>query len=681
MADSPLSKRGSGRWALLLVVACIVVYANGMRGAFTYDDKAVIRDNPRIREPRGVAEIFRTPYFGGPRGSGSAYRPVLLLSYALQWWIHGPQVVAFHAANIVVHAAATLLLALLLLRIGLSPPVSLATALLFAVHPIHVEAVTSLVGRGETLAAVFVLAYLIFALRVVEGRCRRALSFAAALVFYALAVLTKESGAVAPFLLFLLCLFLSEGALARRLSVALVRGLPLYVGSAVALGGVFLLRAWVLGGPLRSPSSGIFEVENALAPLPFARRSANACVILWRYVGRCLFPLHLSADESAWSIPVLTVRSPLSITAVLLLGCTGLLALRRLRPKNPIALGFLFFGVALLPAGNFLFPAGTIFAERIAYLPSAGLCLILAVLFMDRSVALEEVSRRRVAALGALVLVFASRAVVRNAVWWSDESLFANSLATSPRSAKAEYNFAYISSEKRAFAIARVHYARAVEIYRDYWDAWAGKGRVEKELGIFAEAERSYEESIRAHAGYENGYFGLGQVREARGSAKAALEAYREGLAHNPKSLPLAYHLALLSGRLGLSTARDDWKRAMALGPSSAEVRTEYATWLWRQGENREAVRQAREALRRDPSYLPAIRLLAERGAREGLTLARALALEKAFRLSRAAADLEELKKIAQTDPGYARRFASLKLSGPSPPPVSRPPVTGVARS
>ena len=83
-----VSKRDRLRWALLLVAACAVVYANGVTGAFTYDDKAVVRDNPRIHSPHKLREIFTTSYFGG-RGSGTAYRPMLLLSFALQWWVHG----------------------------------------------------------------------------------------------------------------------------------------------------------------------------------------------------------------------------------------------------------------------------------------------------------------------------------------------------------------------------------------------------------------------------------------------------------------------------------------------------------------------------------------------------------------------------------------------------------------
>ena len=175
--------------ALVLVSACVLAYANGLTGTFVYDDKAIVRDNPRIRSPESVDELFTKEYFGGPPGTGTAYRPVLLLSFAVQWWIRGADPVAFHAMNLALHVIVTLLLARLWLRVGLSPPVAAGAALLFAVLPIHVEAVTGLVGRGETLAALLVIASLLAALGAVEapGIGARAARLTAALSFVRLA--------------------------------------------------------------------------------------------------------------------------------------------------------------------------------------------------------------------------------------------------------------------------------------------------------------------------------------------------------------------------------------------------------------------------------------------------------------------------------------------------------------
>jgi tetratricopeptide (TPR) repeat protein len=702
--NDPSWKYDRRLWAALLLAACAVTYANGTFGAFTYDDKAVVRDNPRIRSPKNVRQIFTTSYFGGPRGTGSAYRPLLLLSYAGQWWIHGKDVVAFHFVNVLFHAFATLLLAALLLRLDLPPPSVAASSLLFAVHPIHVEAVTSLVGRGETQAAVFVLLYLHCALggvgrREAEGGRRavgrilrlpsndnRLSTLLLAVLCYAAALLTKESSAVAPALAFLLILYISQATLFRRLRDALIGSWPLWLLSAGVLAGTFRLRSWVLGGPLRARGSGVFEVENALAALPPIARAVNACTILFRCLGRCVFPLHLSGDESAWSIRPLPPLSPLALGATGLLIALVLASLARLPQRSPRALGFLFFAIALLPTANLLFPTGTIFAERLAYLPSAGICVILGCVLTSVVPASREAAapgqelplapgegrgegetpvsvefihpgdRARFLPLLLVFLLFSGRTILRNAVWWTDEGLFANLIATSPDSAKAHYDVAYVAVANRRYPQALAEYSRAVSIYPRYWDAWAGRGRTLKEMGNLPEAERSYEKAIAANPDYENGYFGLGDVREAEGNDAGAEEAYRRGLERVPNSLPLAFRIAQLESRRKRRTAEAQWQRALRLGAHSAVVRADHARWLMREGRSDEAAREAREAWRRDPATLTALRLLAEKARTEGKTLAQELALERIYRLTRSPEDLARLEELKKTSPDFPSR-------------------------
>ncbi len=653
------SRRDQLLCAGLLVAACFLTYANGLGGGFTYDDKAVVRDNPRIRAPDRIGQIFGTSYFGGPPGTGSAYRPFLLLSFAVEWWIHGGDAVLFHAVNLLFHAAAALLLWRLLLRLAIPPPGAFAAALLFAVHPLHVEAVTSLVGRGETQAAAFVFLYLLAALRVAEGR-GAATALAAALVCYVLATLTKESAAVAPALAGLALAARAEGGLVSRTRSALVRGWPVFLGSAAALAGVFALRSRVLGGALKNAATGIYELENPLEALPPTGRFWNAAGLLVRYVGRTVFPLELTADESAWSLPVWNGRSPLAWAAALLLAAAALLALRRLPSSPAAAFGLLFFGVAFLPAANLLFPIGTVFAERLTYLPSAGLCLVLATAVVGNTGGRPSVSRARLRALAAVALLFAGRAAVRNTIWRSDEALFTSSVRTSPASAKAWYNDGLIAVERKDPRRGRESARRATEIYANYWDAFAVKGHAERDLHLLAEAEASYERSVALNAAYENGWFGLGGVREARENPSGAEEAYAAGLARKRDSLPLAFALARVRSALGRPTAEQDWRRAVLISPGSVAARFGYAGWLAARGRDGEARRQWREALRREPTNLQALCPLADSNARDGLALAECLAREKIWRLTRAETDRTALERAAQACPAYQPRWKRL---------------------
>ena len=567
-------------WALLLLGACALAYANGLTGAFTYDDKAIVRDNVRLRSPERVVDLFTTQYFGGPPGTGTAYRPLLLLTFAAQWWIHGGDPVPFHAVNLLWHAAATLLLAALLLRLA-PAPVAVGAALLFAVHPVHVEAVTSIVGRGETLAATLVLGCLLCALRFVDREPGRRWAYAGALLLYFLGNLTKESAAIAPVLFFVILAWsepVSNG-LGPRLRSAFSRGLPFYVGAALVLGLVFWIRAGVLGGPLKSERTGIFELENALAPLPPLVRAVNACAVFVRTLGRLALPLRLSSDESAWSLRPLGLADPAAGASAVLLLLLGAAALWRLREKSRPALGFLLMAVAALPTSNLLFPTGTIFAERLAYLPSAGFCVIAASWIAGSAPAFDALPRRRLAVLAAATLLLAMRTIVRNPVWANDEALFTNMIRVSPKSAKAHYDYAYMSAQTRHPRRALDHYVRATEIYPGYWDAWAGRGRMERELGDPRASLGAYEEALRISPTYENGFFGVGLAKEALGDSAGAERAYRDGLRHNPRSLPLAYRLALILAAERRPVALFAWRRALSIEPRSAAAREGLRAW------------------------------------------------------------------------------------------------------
>lgn len=680
-------QRTAGAW--LLVAACLFSYANGLTGDFTYDDKAIVRDNARIRSPDTVSQVFTTPYFGGARGLGTGYRPFLLLTFALQFWVHGPSAVGFHVVNVLLHCLVTLLFARLLLRLEVPDPIAFGAALLFAVHPIHVEAVTSLVGRGETLAAAFVFGFLLLALRFGAGEGNRQLLLAGALALYALGVLTKESAAVAPALAFLALWRLESGTAGQRARGALEKGALLYAGAAVVLAGSLLLRRFVLGGVLKSRSFVIFELENPLAPLPGFERAANAARLVFRYVGRLVLPARLSADESAWSIPVTRGFDILGAAALLLLAAIAVAAVAvvaRRREGSDVAFGLLFFGAAFAPTANLLFPTGTIFAERLAYLPSAGFLLALAAVVLARPAAPS--SRFRVALFFAIAVAFASRTIARNLVWEDDASLFEATVESSPESAKAHYNLAWHSAQAGRLPEALRHYTEATRIYPKYFDAWAGKGGVEQRQNDLEAAEKSFERSIEVAPAYENGFFRLGVVRERKGDLAGAERALADGLKRNPRSAPLAYRLAIVRSRLLRESAEADWRRAIEIGRGTSPFRAGYAEWLRSQGRRAEADREAREALRRNPREVAALRLLADSSRDRGRRFAEGLAIEKIVRVSRSPLDFDRLDAIAAADPAYAKRFAGIRsrliplreprvggVGGTSSAPASEPPA------
>jgi tetratricopeptide (TPR) repeat protein len=156
------------RLALLLVaIVAVAAFATSLGNGFAYDDDVIIVDNPRVTAPASIGTIFTSPYWGS-RERGGLYRPVATLSYAWNHRLHGLEPFGYHLVNVLLHAAVSVLLVLVALEVL---PLAAATlaGLLFAAHPIHVEAVANVVGRAELLAALGVLVAWLAARRATGG--------------------------------------------------------------------------------------------------------------------------------------------------------------------------------------------------------------------------------------------------------------------------------------------------------------------------------------------------------------------------------------------------------------------------------------------------------------------------------------------------------------------------------
>jgi protein O-mannosyl-transferase len=133
----------------------IVLYAVTLAGGFVYDDQTLCRDDPRLTEPGGWIRYLREPYFRS--APDPLWRPIPCLSYLAHRQLHGTLAWPMHAVNIVLHAVVSAMTAVLAFRLTGRIAVAWLAGLLFAAHPVHVEAVAYLVGRAESLCAIGVI--------------------------------------------------------------------------------------------------------------------------------------------------------------------------------------------------------------------------------------------------------------------------------------------------------------------------------------------------------------------------------------------------------------------------------------------------------------------------------------------------------------------------------------------
>src|SRR5438093_1505067 len=137
----------------LAVMACALVpYVPALWNGFALDDLYIIVWNPLVHSVQGVWRAFAAPYWPPDLG-GQMYRPLPLAAFAVDWSIARGHPGLFHAVNLLWHAGAAVVVAALARRWADNTSAALAAGLVFAVHPVHVEAVANIVGLGELMAA------------------------------------------------------------------------------------------------------------------------------------------------------------------------------------------------------------------------------------------------------------------------------------------------------------------------------------------------------------------------------------------------------------------------------------------------------------------------------------------------------------------------------------------------
>jgi protein O-mannosyl-transferase len=447
------SRRGEGRvlatrWAVaLLLVLSLLPYANTPRGGFVFDDHQLIKQP--LSRPGGVTPLgaLTQPYWIiAP--NARLWRPVTSATFAIDWKLSHGRPAFFHLINLLLHAGTTILLFFGLRRLGARPVLALGAASIFAVHPLHTEAVTWIAGRAELLAAGFALGALLLSLARTPW-----LAWLTPLAGF-LAVASKESAATLPLLL----LFTRCGMTAREKR-------PAWNIVSASFGVVLIylvLRRAVVGawtGPQTPP------IDNPMSGMGLFQRLPMVLDVSGRYLSLLFWPDRLSIDYSA---SVLTFVRGVTIYAVF--GAAALVALLLLairRHRNLIGWGAGFALLTFALTSNLPFVIGTIMAERLLYLPSAGLILVVvsAMAALARGMAVEArsvdataasppsvtpLNTRRRSLTGAVLPAFLVVVVVaccfrtwhRNQDYRNDVTLFTAALRTAPASPKIRTNLA-----------------------------------------------------------------------------------------------------------------------------------------------------------------------------------------------------------------------------------------------
>jgi len=533
----------NSRHTVLLFLLAAGVYANILGNGFAQDDFYYIVGNRDLTE--APWKLMASAY-----SNSGIYRPVTMLTYVLNVWTLGMKPFGFHLINLLLHGLVTVLLYRVVVELLAMPRAAWAAAVLFAVHPIHSEAVAAAVGRAELLAAALLLAAWLLHLR---GR------FGYAAICYLLAMLSKESAAV-----FLVLVPWADYACRRSLSrLAYTR----YAAAFVA----FLALQWHAGGMRGGDLVALSD--NPLAHLPAGWRILNALSVAWKYIALQLYPVTLSADYSYNAIPMTREFWPLLPAAlgVVIALAVWVWSFRR-APAVAVALGIYLCGFAL--TSNVVVVIGTIMGERLAYFPSAGLCLLagLGWHWLD--------ARRNTLAVVMLAVVattLAARTVVRNRDWRNEFTLYAAAVQAVPNSAKARHNLGSKYMEARNRIRAREEFEAAYRIDPNFPDLLASMGLLYVQLGDKNRAlqfmDRAVGSSGRDNPNYDQMATNFAALLLDTGNYQPALALLNRIIAESPRfprawSNRAAVHLILGNA----AQARADAEQALRLDPSNGQA-------------------------------------------------------------------------------------------------------------
>jgi protein O-mannosyl-transferase len=491
-----------------VVLLGLLAAAPSVVNGFVYDDRPIVWANPRVHTLTGWWQAFGQAYWP-PDWGDTNYRPLTILSFAVQWALGDGSPVVFHAVSVVLYLGVCLAV-LGLARLVLPQAAAWLVAALFAVHPVHVEAVGNVVGQAELVVAICttLAAAAYVRLRTADGRPTVS-TVATIAALYAIACLSKETGFFLPGLLLAAECTVVAAQLdpARRAFAARARELlPLY-GTCAAIAVAYLsARHAVLGGFGDDPNT-------VIAMLSHEARLLTMLAVVPEWGRLLLWPARLSADYSPAQVPIVLGLSPALIAPSLTVVGVVLLALAGWTGRRVGTFGLLWLAVALFPVSNVVLRSGVIIAERTLFLPSVGALLAVgaAAAWGRRRVAEIGLSPRRIAAIpvAAILAMGVVKSAARQRVWRTTDDFHRSIVEDAPRSYRAHYMHGMWHFEKGRRAEGERHVRTAIALFPYDAGPYADLADQYRESGLCAPARELYRRAIALGSRRERTRLGL----------------------------------------------------------------------------------------------------------------------------------------------------------------------------
>jgi len=515
---------------IIVAALAVVLYANTLGCDYTWDDAIVITEND-FTKTADFGSIFTKDTFHGffkqkkNLVAGGRYRPLTLAMFAMEYQISQKPFIG-HLFNIFWYALTGIVLYLVLLKM-LNPQsnsekieswfIALTASLLFITHPIHAEAVSNIKGRDEIMTLLGALSALYFALRAFYEK-KNFYIFLTFICFF-LGLLAKENAITFLAIVPLTFYFFTKATLVETVKYTA----PFFVAAVLFL----IIRTGVLGADFGSTSTDLMNnpfmkvADGKWIEFSLVERMATIMFTLGKYIQLLIAPITLTHDYYPRQVGIMSFGDWRVILSLLAYIGMGVYALLRMRKRDIIAFGILFFLITLSIISNIVFPIGTNMSERFMFMPSVGFALVAAALLwrLARFLYKKEITswldlKAVMTILGVVLLLFSAKTIHRNLAWKDNFTLFSTDIKTSANSAKllnaigGELSTRAILPENEGqkntmLSDAISYLKKAVEIHPTYANAYLLLGNTHNYSGQYEKAVQYYEKAAQYKERYK----------------------------------------------------------------------------------------------------------------------------------------------------------------------------------
>ena len=574
--DASLTSRLDLWICLVLLLAVLAVYSQVATHAFiNFDDPIYVTENSHVRSGLtwdGVAWAFTTFH-------DSNWFPITWLSHMLDVQLFGVDSGWHHLISVFLHALSTLLLFIILRRMTGARWPSALVALIFAIHPLHVESVAWIAERKDVLSTLFwmlaLLAYSDYVARRTRAR------YLLTLVVFCLGLMAKPMLVTLPVVLILIDFW------PLRRGLQLVEKIPFFVASLAS--SIVAFVAHQRGGAVAT-----------LEVIPLASRIENALITYVVYILKTFWPTHLAIF---YPYPLQSLVAPAILCGIALIIISALLV-RAYQQRSYLAVGWVWYLVTLLPVIGIIQTGSQARADRYTYIPMIGLSIALT---WGAAEHLKPWPRMQATLATAAALALITLSWFQVQTWHDDISLYRHAITAVPANYIAYYNLASALEAQGQTDEAIVQLREAVRVRPDYVPARAELGQLLATRGHPNEALQELQTAVRQRPDDAVAHYRLGSVLGSLGRANDAAAEFAETVRLQPNNPDAHYNLALaLAQQDRLPDAAHEFAATIGLRPEDADAHFNLGIALARLGQLDAAIKQFNETLRIRPDYAPA---------------------------------------------------------------------------